>query len=223
MLVAPTELRHAAFRALARNGRGSNTPEEMGADFCFSWKGQWYLIQRKEMKDFIASVTDGRLARETMQMKATEVGHALLVIEGNPKWGLDGALMGDRFGPGWSRSKHSSQLLSLQQAGWWTLGTSDTSDTANAILDFEKWVKKAAHTSLSKRGPLVSPFGTHSNLDYQRFLIMGLPGVDIILAQRIIDTIGLPFCLRVTAEDLLRVEGLGKKKVAAILNAIEGI
>ncbi len=224
MLVAPTELRHSAFRELAKDGRGSNKPETMGGDFAFSHKGNWYIVQRKEIKDFVASVNDGRLYTETRQMKGTVgIGHALLVVEGSPKWGLDGALLGDRFGGAWDKARHTSELLSLQESGWWVLGTSDTTDTARAIRDFEAWVRKEKHTSLVTRGPMVAPFGSKKNRDYQLHLIMGLPGVGYELAVRILAEVGMPFGMRATRDELMAVTGLGKKKVEAIMDALDAL
>lgn len=221
MLVAPTELRHAPFRALTRADRGSNKPETMGVDFAFNYRGLWWGIQRKEIKDFIASVNDGRLAKEVKQMTALEQG--VVVIEGQPKWSLDGHLLGDSYGSSWDRQRHCSMLLSLQEAGVWVMGSIDTTDTARLILDFERWVKKGDHMSLKKREPMVSPWGTKNNRDYQIHLVMGLPGVGWELADRILKKLGMPFGCRVTKLELMEVDGVGAKKADAILAALEAM
>jgi ERCC4-type nuclease len=222
VLVAPTELRHNAFRQLTRNGKGSNTPETWGCDFGFYHKTPngmvKYGIQRKELKDFVASVNDGRLAKEVQQMCVLEQG--VLVIEGSPRWDLNGNLVADKWGAGWTQRQHISMLLSVQDEGVWVLGTNDTSATAEVCRDFERWVKKGLHTALKKRGPVVSPWGKRENRDYQRHLVMGLPGVDVTLADRIIDTIGMPFVLGVSEAQLRGIEGLGPKKVRAIMEAL---
>jgi len=220
MLVAPTELKHSAFRALTRSGKGSNKPEDMGVDFAFNHGGRWGGVQRKEIKDFIASVNDGRLAKEVQQMAVLE--WKLLVIEGNPKWSLDGAWLGDKWGAQWTRQQHTAMLLSVQQAGVWVLGSTDTTDTAKLILDFERWVKKDTHAALMQRGPMASPWGTKENRDYQLHLIMGLPQVGYTLAARILDTVGMPFGLRVTREQLMSVDGIAAKKADTIIRALEG-
>lgn len=223
MLVSPTELRHAAFRDLTRNGKGSNLPETWGCDFGFILRSddgaKKYGIQRKELKDFVASVNDGRLAKEVQQMVVCE--QSLLVIEGSPRFSMDGALLGDNYGSSWSRHQHTSMLLSVQAAGVWVLGTSDTGETARLCLDFQAWVRKGEHTSLRKRGGPVHPWGRKENRDYCLHLIMGLNGVGIELASRIYDTIGMPFGLRVTVEELMSVEGVGKKKAESIMRALE--
>lgn len=188
-------------------------------DFAFIHDGGWWGVQRKEIKDFVASVNDGRLAMEVKQMAALEQG--VVVVEGNVRWTLDGQLVGDSYGSTWDRQRHTSMLLSLQREDVWVMGSSDTTDTARLILDFERWVKKADHSSLKKRAGMVSPWGTRENRDYQIHLVMGLPGVGWELAERIVKTIGMPFGCRVTREELLQVEGVGVKKADGILAALE--
>ncbi len=223
MLVAPTELKHAPFRALTSSGKGSNKPEMMGVDFAFACRGRWSGVQRKEIKDFVASVNDGRLSKEVQQMRGAELEYAALVIEGQVRWSLDGALVSDNYGHEWTREKHIKQLLSVQDAGVFVLSSSDPADTARVMQDFESWIRKGDHFSLKKRGPMTAAWGTKENRDYQRHLIMGLQGVDYVLAERILDTIGMPFGLRVTAADLMTVHGLGAKKVDKIMSALEAM
>lgn len=193
----------------------------MGVDFAFIHDGGWWGVQRKEIKDFVASVNDGRLAMEVKQMAALEQG--VVVVEGNVRWTLDGQLVGDSYGSTWDRQRHTSMLLSLQREDVWVMGSSDTTDTARLILDFERWVKKADHSSLKKRAGMVSPWGTRENRDYQIHLVMGLPGVGWELAERIVKTIGMPFGTRVTRAELMSVEGIGAKKADAILKALGAI
>ncbi len=225
--VAPTELRHAPFRKLAKKGKGSGIPEERGVDFAFSMPSKvdgeklWYGVQRKELKDFVASVNDGRLAKEVQQMCVLEQG--VLIIEGQPRFDLEGNMLADRFGAEWNREKHIKQLLSVQMMGVWCLGTSDVENTAATIKHIQQWVEKGEHTSLMKRGGMITPWGTKTNEDYQRHLLMGLPGVDVVLGSRILAKLGMIFGLTVTYEDLLTVDGIGPAKARAICSALEGL
>lgn len=220
MLVAPTELKHAPFRALTASGKGSNKPERMGVDFAFSARGRWSGAQRKEIRDFVASVNDGRLRQEVQQMAGADLEYKLLIIEGSVRWSMDGALISDKFGAEWNREKHIKQLLSVQDAGVFCLSSSDPADTARVLLDFQGWVRKGDHTSLKGRGPMVAAWGTKDNRDYQLHMVTSLPGIGLELAGRILDTLGMPFGLRVTREQLIAVPGLGPKKVDAVLRAL---
>lgn len=221
MLVAPTELKHTAFRALTASGRGSNKPERMGVDFAFACRGRWSGVQRKEIRDFVASVNDGRLRQEVQQMAGAELEYKALIIEGAVRWSMDGALIGDNYGASWNREKHIKQLLSVQDAGVFVLSSSDTADTARVLTDFQGWVAKGDHTSLKGRGPMVSAWGTKGNRDYQLHVLTSLPGIGLELATRILDELGMIVGLRVTPEQLLAVHGVGRKKVDAIMRALE--
>ena len=47
-------------------------------------------------------------------------------------------------------------------------------------------------------------------------MLQSVPGISSVLAERIYAKLGNPLTLSVTREDLLSVEGLGKKKVDAL-------
>src|SRR5512139_620381 len=97
MMIAPTE--PAALRAL---GTVKLTPERFGVDIMWGSTVTGLCgIQRKEISDFFASMTDGRLAKERAQMQGLDL--RVLVIEGRPMWTTEGVLV-SRFGPEVSRS-----------------------------------------------------------------------------------------------------------------------
>ena len=67
----------------------------------------------------------------------------------------------------------------------------------------------------------MSMWGTPSNEDYQRHLVMGLPGVGPELADRIVKKFrGVPWIWTINYEDLINVEGIGPKKARAIYDSL---
>lgn len=218
MLVAPTELRHAPFKALTRDGRGSNIPEDHGVDFLFYAHTRAYGIQRKELGDFIASVHDGRLHIEVGQMAA--LTQALVIIEGTPRWSLDGELVDHRFGQPWRRSSHLAHLWGLQARGIMVAGTTSVTETAIAISLFEQWVKKEKHRAFDTRPGPSNVWGSATNKDFQRHLIMGVRGIGPELADAIIAAVGVPFTLSVPDADLLAIPGVGPKTVQRLKEAL---
>lgn len=216
MLVAPTEPR--SFDPL---GARSLAPERAGVDFFFVARGQRCGVQRKELKDFISSVHDGRLSKEIAQMAVLD--YAMLVIEGSPRWSLDGELLTDGFGQRWTRAQHLAYLFSVRARGVWVEWSADHAGTTEVIEAFEQWAKKSKHRALDGRPGPASPWGRLGNRDYQRHLVMGLPGVGADLADRIIDTLGMPFGLCLSEEQLMSVDGIGKKKASEIVRSIGGI
>lgn len=207
MLVAPTE--PPALRAI---GTTSLTPERWGVDFFWSaGKNGLAGVQRKEFRDLIASVRDGRLAKECAQMQQLAI--PMLVVEGRPKWTGDGILL-DQWTP-WTKDQYTSLLASVQSRGIWVFCSDDMDDTIRTIMDLERWSKKEGHSTLVRRPAPSSPWGKPGNRDWALHIIQGLPGCGPELAARIYDEHGIPWGWKVTRKELGSVRGVGPKKVAA--------
>ncbi len=225
MLIAPTE-RHP----ITTLGKTSSLPEQYGVDILFPVQSTWVGIQRKEINDLVASVYDGRLARELAMMKRCTL--SVLVVEGKPQWTMDGELMGrSQYGnhgngkPGkstskWTRSQHRGLLNSVRSQGVWTDSTESASDTVDFARGLETWLKKEKHGMLHSRPGPETIWGSPTNRDYARHLIMGLPGVGGELADRILDQLGIPFGWCVSREDLLSVPGIGPKRADQMMRSL---
>lgn len=215
-MVAPTE--PAALRSL---GTVRLMPERYGVDFMWGSPTSGLVgVQRKEFPgDFLASVTDGRLAKEVAQMQGLDL--RALVLEGRPTWTTEG-MLASPFGEPWSKAAHRRYLCSLQSEGVWVFGTDNLDDTASFLHDFEVWSRKPEHRALRTRpGVKRDRWGRVTSRAFQVHLVQGIEGVGPELAERIIDTLGMPFGLRVSEEDLQRVHGVGKKKARQIVRAFE--
>lgn len=175
-------------------------------------------MQRKEINDLVASVADGRLAREMAMMKRLSV--AVLVVEGKPSWTMDGSLISKGFGKPWTRRQHRGLLWSVREKGVWVEWTDGAEDTVVACRELEAWVRKGKHGSLERRPGPESVWGQLTNRDYARHVVMGLPGVGPELAGRIVDTFGMPFGWKVSVEELMTVNGIGRKKAESMLKAL---
>lgn len=198
----------------------SALPERYGADFLFIANRQWVGIQRKEIKDFLASLYDGRLAKELAQLQS--IPYRVLVIEGNISWTNDGFMLhGSDYGRKVSRKQWKGLLWSVRAKGVWVEFSDNWIDTLGILGWLEEWFKKSKHNSLDTRPGPDSLWGKPSNRDYQKHLIMGLPGVGVELAERIIDKFGMPFTWKISKEDLLCIDGIGVKKAEAIWMALE--
>lgn len=218
MLVAPTER-----PPITTLGKTSSLPEQYGVDVLFSAKGQWVGIQRKEVNDLVASVHDGRLSRELSMMKRCSL--AVLVVEGKPTWTMDGELMGRGNGNGknggrWTKQQHRGLCFSVSSQGVWVMTTDSAADTVQFAQQLEQWLRKEKHSLLVNRPGPETVWGRPDNRDFQRHLIMGLPGIGSDIAERIIDTVGMPFGMRVTVEELMQVPGIGKKRAEQIVGCL---
>lgn len=203
-----------------RSGRKvSPLCEQRGADFLFVAHGEWVAIQRKEIQDFIASLGDGRLQKELAQLQTCH--HKILILEGKIQWTTEGEMLGKGYGRTWTRKQWRAILWGIRSKGIWIEPTDDVSDTIATLTWIEQWFNKDTHNSLTRRPAAMSMWGHPSNEDYQRHLVMGLPGVGPELADRIVRTFGgVPFGWKIKEGDLLKVEGIGKKKAATIYKTL---
>lgn len=219
ILVAPTE------PVTLRNiGRTSSLPERFGADVFWTVqrdaRGLKVGVQRKEWKDLVASVEDGRWARELSAMRALDV--RFVVVEGWPTVGSDGSLVDKRFGRAWNLSMVRSVLATCQADGVIVDRTANIYDTAEWCKWARGWTAKARHGSLEGReGVGRGMWGSPTNRDYGVHLLQGLPGVGPELAGRVYDHFGgVPWRWEVGVEELMRVEGIGRKKAEKMIGGL---
>lgn len=215
MLISPTE--PSILRSL---GTISSTPESYGVDFLFPSTVGTVGVQRKEYKDLIASVHDGRLAKELAQMKQLHL--SVLLIEGSPKWSSDGVLLDTRSQ--WTVAQHYGVQFSVMLSGIWVNTTASLRETLLWLSVFTKWVEKEKHTGIGGRPKPSngSNWGLRGSRDWGVHVLQGFEGVGVELAGRIWDRFGLPLEWTVTEGELGTVEGIGKGRARQIIKALEG-
>ncbi len=222
MLVSPSE--SAASRAL---GTSSWRAEDYGCDYLWWARKQTHGCQRKSLKDLVASVEDGRLAKERLQWASLD--HTYLIVEtgerggGAPREMPSGALAGlGKFGRTWTGPQYRGLLLSLGADGVQIIYTRDEAETISRVVELEKWSRKDRHESARSRGaPPVDVFGKRDQRTYATWLLSSLPGVGTEMAGRLFDHFGgLPIVLRegVGLKELMQVPGVGKVVAGRLLD-----
>lgn len=176
----------------------------------FSARRQLIGVQRKTFDDLLASLFDGRLGKEIVLMKRLNI--AVLVIEGRPRWTLDGELMDD------NRRITRHQLRSLL----WTIAighgvavewTDSVDDTVSTITNLRTWAAKKKHLSVARRPGPSGPWGKATTRDWALHFLQGFNSVGPELAERIVDHFhGVPLAWTVTEKELMEVPGIGKKR-----------
>lgn len=226
MLVSPTE--SAAMRAL---GTVSWKAEDWGADVFWVSRKRTWGVQRKALKDLVASVDDGRLAKELLQMSSLDV--AILMLEtgerggGGPREMPNGQLAGlGGYGRPWTGKQLRGVLWGVADRGVRIELTRDEGETIRRVLELEAWSRKERHESARGRGMApVDVFGKRGNREYATFILQGLPGIGLQTAGAIYDHFkGMPLQWACTREELLKVPGVGKitaQRVWDVFNAIE--
>ena len=214
LIIAPTE--PASFKAIG--DVVSMAPERMGVDAMWSTEN-WGMVgvQRKEYKDLIASVADGRLAREVAQMQ--RLGLAVLIVEGRMRWSTDGLLMDPYLR--WSKSSHRGLIRSVQSKGIWVETSENTADTIDAVQDLIRWTAKPRHNSLDRRPGPTGDWGRASERDFASHLLQGIDGVGPVLAEAVLDRFnGVPWQWTCGYDDLLAVPGMGPKTAEKMWHAL---
>lgn len=222
MLISPTE--PAPFHSL---GKVTMKPEEYGSDFFwFGYGGKKVGVQRKEVKDLLSSVQDGRLWKQISQMQ--QLDFRLLIIEGKISWTNDGKLMMGKsggYGRDWTLPMWQGVLWSVQAQGIWSSFSSGVSDTIRLLECFVAWTKKEKHGSLAVReGPGRGIFGTGlTEREWAVYLMQGLPNVGRERAERIYEELGggiVGLKEGVGVKELMKVKGVGKKTAEQIVKVL---
>jgi len=209
VLVSPTE--PDRLRAI---GHTSSVAERFGSDFLTTSLNFGLVgVQRKEIADLAASVRDGRLTKQLGQMKT--LGQAALLVEGDWQWNQDGWSLAVN---GWSRMQVQGLLCSIQSRGCWILTSPSLTESITSLQNFEKWVRKAKHTSLLSRPTAPSLWGTADNREWGIYFLMGIDGFGPQLAQEFYDTFaGVPLAWTVTEHELRSVKGIGKERARRLM------
>lgn len=212
-MVSPAEP-DARVKAL---GRVSSLPERFGCDLLWVAGGKKFGVQRKEVADLRASVEDGRLGKELGQMRQGGV-RGLVVIEGRVTFTPDGTLLDGGFGRPWNRAGWWGVQFAIQLEGAWCMTTASVVETCAATEAFKKWTEKDRHSGLHARPGPTGLWGSKANdADWGKHVLTGFPGIGPELAGRMFNMGGrVPLEWTMTEEEMMRVEGLGKKRVGAL-------
>jgi ERCC4-type nuclease len=209
MLISPTE--RPPFPSL---GTVSSVPEKFGVDFLmYSPVFGTVGVQRKEINDLVASLSDGRVSREIIDMKGLDVG--IWLIEGTPMWSGEGQLMSARVE--FTKTSFAGVMLSLMSQGYWTVTTISTQESMSWLSTCEKWMAKTSHKGFTSRP---NPPSTSNLTDQRIWVLQGFKGLGHDRARDIVGHYrGLPFRFR-DGVDLRQVAGIGDKTAAQIEKVI---
>ena len=195
-------------------------PERYGVDIIWRAHGHWWGIQRKEIGDFLASVTDGRLAREVAQMKQLE--GAWIALEGKQQFTIDGTLQNSKWGKAVTREQFIGMQLSLGDQGIHIVNTKDQHDTAYHAQVIAAWTMKDEHKSFMRRPGPVAQWGKATDRDWALHFLQGFDGLGLEKCKAILDHFGrVPFAWDVTEEELMEVAGIGKTLARRLINAFK--
>ena len=219
ILVSPTE--RECLVILDSKGVSSSVPEQYGADFLIAAQREFWGVQRKEFpKDFFASLSDGRVAKEVGQM--ARLHHRAFFLEGEPQWTTEGFLMDADYSR-WSRMQVRNLLRSLSLAHRiYVEWTKSPQDTVEALLEMEAWAKKPTHHSLLTRPKDTrDSWGRQDVREWACYMLQGFPLVGRARAEAIYDAFRrVPLRWDVSPGEMLKVPGIGQGVVRELYSSL---
>ncbi len=163
------------------------------------------VIERKTRKDFESSVMDGRLFDQLARL-ASSYSRVILIVEGKEGAGMlkKPSLLG----------AYSSVLTDYGAAIFFTRSQESTSELIYAVAKHEQLMEKRPLRITGKSKGKTLPRN-------QIAIVEMLPLVGPKMARTLLENFGTVENLFSTSEeDLLKIEGLGKKKAKAIRKAL---
>jgi len=163
-------------------------------------------IERKSTEDFVASIIDGRLWKELIDL-STNYEIPILLLEGEPPQSNKRLHLNAILGA------LSSILIKFRMP---TIYSRDTADTARLLLAFAKKEQIEAKRSIKLRSEKAA---TNQSQVIER-IVAGIPGIDLKRSQSILDhfkTLNNVFKQK-NIDEFIKIEGIGKKIARDILD-----
>lgn len=214
IFIAPTEPKSTPKALHPIPTKVSLLPERFGLDYAFrSCSKRLCGVQRKEFpSDFVSSLNDGRLAKELAQAQAVieRGGFAMLLLEGQPRFGPDGSLQ-HRFAD-FSQDRYYSFITTMQVVyGVGLVIAPSKHDTPKILSGLYHWAQKDSHRSLAIRPKSRPDWGVSSRVEMMSHFLQGLPACGPTRARAVVEHFGgLPLSWTVGEKELAEVKGVGK-------------
>jgi ERCC4-type nuclease len=194
-------------------------PEEFGVDVLVAGAGEMIGVQRKTIKDFVASVEDGRLAEQIMKMQRLD--HAMVLLEGRPMFVNDVLEIGS-WGREISKRAWQRMVMTIRASGVHVETVNTPTELIEYVEMLDGWCASEDHSTLTIKGekPSSSKWGDIRAQHYRVAMLSSLPGVGEELAKRMIAECGWPLTIK-DGVVLSDVQGLGAKKLAKIMEVLQ--
>ena len=172
-------------------------------------------LERKAIPgDLIASVTDGRLARELRAMREVSKFYILL-LHGRFTFRQDGTLVipgAKRAGRDWTRKGIRNLLRTIQYVeGAFIEQAESDEELVEVVTQIEDYFNKSQHLSLRIRPGLQSNWILPTRDEKVMHFYQGLPGISTIRARSLIKQYPSPMGLyAATIDDLMSISGVGR-------------
>jgi DNA excision repair protein ERCC-4 len=167
-----------------------------------------FMVERKTLPDFAASVIDARLFRQASAL-VQGAGRGILILEGTS------ANLGDVKV---SRESLQGALIAVSVFyGLAGLRAKDAAETARLLVFVAGQAQRFARGALSRPGS--RPKGKRAR---QLFVLQGLPGIGPARAARLLDRFGsIQGVTTASVDDLAAVDGIGESTATRLRWVLE--
>lgn len=208
-LIASSNERKPVKKVLA--GKFDLLEMQLPFDFLLYTKRGPVTAERKKMpSDFIASVMDGRFARECAAMREISQWN-FVILEGRCHW-RKGHLVSGSIVTNWTEKaiRNLKRSLELVEACH-IVETKNTEGTAIVLEEIAEYFDEQTHDSLRCRPGIVSNWPAPLKRERYLYWVQGLPEIKAGRAELLIEHFPTPISLfSASREDIRKVKGLGE-------------
>jgi len=197
--------------------------EEKGADILAHTRKGLLGLQRKQIPcDLLASLEDGRLARE-LPLIARGVDFPILLLEGTFFYDADDRLRVNGRPTRYTRIAIKRLLRSVFCShGIYVEFSADLSETPAVVEELIDYFGHD-HMSLLARPKAQGLWGRPTPNDQLRYFYQGIPGVGVVLAQTLVGVFPSPAdLLSASLADLKATPGIGRQRAGQVFRFIHG-
>ena len=179
--------------------------------------------RKKSPGDLLASVTDGRLARECASMEE-EADYRFLISEGRIHYTKDKHVIDGKYSSHWTKTSIRNLFRSIRFVEGVDIEFSaNIPDTVQVLRELQKYFDTSKHGSFRARPGIQKDWPVITYEERFLFWIQGLPQISRIRAGKIASRFQNPSELfSATYEDWIKIPRLGDKTIEPIYRFLHG-
>ena len=174
-------------------------------------------------EDLLASVRDGRLARECAAMRQASP-YRVVIVERQGSYTIDNHLRIKGRPSDWTKAGVRNLLGSIRYVEGCDIEFSDDIlDTIEVLKEIQRYFDEEKHLSLRIRSKFESNWVIPIYEERLTHFYQGLPGISIILARKLAEKFPNPMSLfSASVEDIDTITLFGRKRAERIMNFLHG-
>lgn len=189
----------------------------LGFDFLLYTQRGKIPIERKTPSDLIASISDGRLARELRAMRE-ESRFYIVLLHGRFTYNKDDELVMRGHGRKWTKKGVRNLLRTIELVEGAKLEYAETDEElVKVVQELQEYFDKTHHLSLKIRAGLETNWLVPTREEKVRHFYQGLPSISAIRARTLAKVFASPLDLfGASIDDLMKLPGFGRNLATGV-------